>query len=256
MTDLGLTGRRILVTGGTSGIGLAAAEALLEEGAAVAIVGRSAPRLNAALESLRESYPNGRIIGATGDVASEESIQAAVEHLAGEFDGLDGLVSSAGIAGRYGDAPDAVSADDFLEVQRTNVVGTYLVVKAALPYLKRGADPTVTIIGSDSGFVAAPGMLAYNASKGAIVQLTRALSVELHEPFGIRVNSICPSVVDTPMSRDGMGVESFEDAPFPVCTPADIAWLVVSVSSPRSRTVNGTSLLADFGFHARSSFPA
>lgn len=256
MVDLGLKDRRFVVTGGTSGIGLAATEALLAEGAAVGIVGRSPQRLADATAQLRTSFPQGRIVGAAGDVSSEESIKDAVTKIADELGGLDGLVSSAGIAGNYGDAPDEVSAADFLEVQQVNVLGTYLAVKSSLPFLKQGADPTVTIIGSDSGFVAAPGMLAYNASKGAIVQLTRALSVELHEPFGIRVNSICPSIVDTPMSRDGMGVESFADAEFPVCSPEDIAWLVVTLSSPRSRTVNGASLLADFGYHARSSFPA
>jgi NAD(P)-dependent dehydrogenase (short-subunit alcohol dehydrogenase family) len=256
MVNLGLKGRRFLITGGTSGIGLAAAESLLEEGAAVGIVGRSEQRLDDALAQLRGKFPKGRIVGAAGDVASETSITAAVQQIAGELGGLDGLVGSAGIAGSYGDAPGEVDAADFLEVQQVNVVGTYLAVKATLPYLKEGTDSTITIIGSDSGFVAAPGMLAYNASKGAIVQLTRALSVELFEPFGIRVNSICPSIVDTPMSRDGMGVESFADAEFPVCSPADIAWLVLSVASPRSRAVNGASLLADFGYHARSSFPA
>lgn len=256
MVDLGLKDRRFVITGGTSGIGLAAAEALLEEGAAVGIVGRSPQRLADALAQLRVSFPQGRIVGAAGDVASEDSITAAVAQIAHDLGGLDGLVSSAGIAGSFGDAPHEVTAADFLEVQQVNVLGTYLAVKSSLPFLKQGADPSITIIGSDSGFVAAPGMLAYNASKGAIVQLTRALSVELHEPFGIRVNSVCPSIVDTPMSRDGMGVESFADAEFPVCSPEDIAWLVVSLSSPRSRTVNGASLLSDFGYHARSSFPA
>lgn len=256
MVDVGLTGRRFVITGGSSGIGLAAAEALLAEEAAVGIVGRSSKRLNAALKQLRATFPEGMVVGAAGDVAVEDSVKAAVEQIASELGGLDGLVGSAGIAGSYGEASDQVSAEEFLEVQRVNVVGTYLAVKAALPFLKQGADPAITIIGSDSGFVAAPGMLAYNASKGAIVQLTRALSVELHEAFGIRVNSICPSIVDTPMSRDGLGVSSFEGADFPVCAPADIAWLVVSLLSPRSRAVNGASLLADFGYHARSSFPA
>jgi dihydroanticapsin dehydrogenase len=196
------------------------------------------------------------VVGATGDVGDEDSLRAAVDQIAGQLDGLDHLVSSAGIAGTLGDAVDQVPAEEFLEVQRINVLGPFLLAKVALPYLKSGADPTCTLIGSDSGFVAVPGMLAYNASKGAVAQLTRALSVELHEPFGIRVNSVCPSIVDTPMARDGMGMESFADVGYPVSAPEDIAWLVLTLASRRSVAVNGVSLLADYGYHARSSFPA
>ena len=165
-------------------------------------------------------------------------------------------MGSAGVAGPLGDEVDAVPTDEFLDVLQINVVGPFLTAKLTLPYLKKGTTPTLNLIGSDSGFVAVPGMLAYNAAKGAIVQLTRALSVELYEPFGIRVNSVCPSIVDTPMSRNGMGIESFADIGYPVSTPDDIAWLVLSLMSPRSLAVNGVSLIADFGFHARSSFPA
>jgi dihydroanticapsin dehydrogenase len=112
------------------------------------------------------------------------------------------------------------------------------------------------MVGSDSGFVAVPGMLAYNASKGALVQLTRALSYELFDEHGIRVNSVCPSIVDTPMARRGLGVESFQDAAYPVNSPDDVARTVLFLSAPESRSLNGLNLLMDFGYTARSSFPA
>jgi dihydroanticapsin dehydrogenase len=256
MVSLGFEGSKVLVTGGTSGIGLAVARAFLEEGAAVGLVGRSAERMKTAVDQLRAERPGTAVVGVTGDVADEDALRDAVDQIAAELGGLDHVVSSAGVSGTLGDAVEDVPASEFLEVQRVNVVGPFLLAKATLPHLRSGAHPTYTLIGSDSGFVAVPGMLAYNASKGAVVQLTRALSVELHEPFGIRVNSVCPSIVDTPMARDGMGIESFADVGYPVSAPEDIAWLVLSLASRRSVAVSGVSLLADYGYHARSSFPA
>lgn len=256
MITLGLKDRNVLITGGTSGIGLAVADLFAGEQARVGIVGRSQERMESALKTLRTSHPEATIVGAVGDVADEDSMTNAVASIVAELGGIDHVVNSAGIAGPLGDTVDQVQADDFLEVQRVNVLGAFLAAKVTLPYLQEGINPTLTLVGSDSGFVTAPGMLAYNASKGAVVQLTRALSVELHEPHGIRVNSVCPSIVDTPMARDGMGMESFDGVDYPVSTPKNIAWLVLSLASPNSVTVNGVSLLADYGYHARSSFPA
>lgn len=255
MADLELAGRRVIVTGGTSGIGLAVADAFAAEGALIGLIGRSPERLHSALEDLRKDHPNATIVGGTCDVSDEAAMQTTMDQLVSQLGGLDHLVSSAGVAGSLGDTVDQVPAEEFLEVQRINVLGPFLAIKTALRYLREGQHPTYTLLGSDSGFVAVPGMLAYNASKGAIVQMTRALSTELYTD-GVRVNSVCPSIVDTPMSRDGMGVESFHDVGYPVSKPSDIAWLVLSLASPRSGAVNGVSLLADYGYHARSSFPA
>ncbi|WP_433710216.1 SDR family NAD(P)-dependent oxidoreductase [Nocardia sp. CA-084685] len=256
MITLGITGRNVLVAGGTSGIGLAVAEGAAGEGAGVGIIGRSPERLQNALTSLRTAHPGAKVVGATADVSDEASLNAAIEQITAELGGLDHVVSSAGIAGLLGQEVDEVAADEFLDVQRVNVLGPFLTAKAVLPHLKKGTAPTFTLIGSDSGFVAVPGMLAYNASKGAIVQFTRALSVELHAPHGIRVNSVCPSIVDTPLAREAMEIESFEGVDYPVSTAEHIAWLVLSLMSPNSIAVNGVSLVADYGFHARSNFPA
>lgn len=242
---------RVVVTGGASGIGLACARLFHSAGAQVGIVGRSPERLAAARQAVGDGAHT-----AIADVADEHAITGAIGELATAMGGVDALVVSAGIDGEMGASVHDVTAQGFREVLDVNVVGAFLAVQAALPRLEQSVSPSVTLVGSDSGFVAVPGMLAYNASKGAIVQLTRALAVELYDQYGIRVNSVAPSVVDTPMARRGLG-DAIMDAPdFPLQSPEDVAWSVAYLSSARARAINGTTLLSDFGYTGRSSFPA
>ncbi len=253
--DLQLNDARVIVSGGASGIGLACAGALLRQGARVGVISRQEAAIERALAGPLAAC-EGRVRTAVADVRDEASVSDAVVRLAAQLGGLDHVVASAGVEGEMGSPLEDVTGPGFRDVLDVNVLGTFLVVKHATPHLKLGSNPSVTIIGSDSGFVAAPGMLAYNASKGAVVQLTRALSFEMYEDFGVRVNSVCPSITDTPMARRGMGVESFDDVKFPVNSPEDVAWSVLFLCSPLSRAVNGVSLLSDFGYSGRSSFPA
>lgn len=256
-TDLdhrGLPGR-VVVTGGSSGIGLAVAAFFLAAGAHVGIIGRDPARLEAAAAGLRGEAP-GRVETACADVGDGARLGVAIDALALNMGGIDLLVAAAGVEGQMGASCEDVTEASFRDVLNTNVLGTFLAVRHALPHLKRAHHGSVVIVGSDSGFVAVPGMLAYNAAKGALVQLTRALAVELFDDYGIRVNSVCPSIVDTPMARRGLGVDSFENAPYPVQEPADIAWTVGYLASRHSRAINGVNLLSDFGYTGRSSFPA
>jgi NAD(P)-dependent dehydrogenase (short-subunit alcohol dehydrogenase family) len=253
--DMKLDGTRVLVSGGASGIGLACAAAFLQQGARVGVISRSDGTINNALGGALAGH-DGQLFTAVADVRDETAVSGAVAALAEQLGGIDHVVTSAGVEGEMGAKLEEVTGPGFRNVLDVNVLGTFLVVKHATPYLKQGPQSSVAIIGSDSGFVAAPGMLAYNASKGAIVQLTRALSFEMYEDLGIRVNSVCPSITDTPMARRGMEVDSFDDVPFPVNAPEDIAWAVLFLCSPLSRAINGVSLLSDFGYSSRSSFPA
>lgn len=253
--SLGLP-RRVAITGGASGIGLACARFFHESGAGVGLIGRSRTRLETAAATFATGNGAAQVVVADADVADEQAVTAAVDGIAHQLGGLDALVVCAGIDGEMGSAVSEVTAAGFREVLDVNVLGAFLAVKAALPYLKQSDAPTITLLGSDSGFVAVPGMLAYNASKGAIVQLTRALAVELYDNDRIRVNSIAPSVVDTPMARRGLGDEIMDNPEFPLQSAEDIAWSVAYVASRRARAVNGQTLLSDFGYTGRSSFPA
>ena len=261
--------RRVAITGGASGIGLACARLFLESGARVAIIGRSPDKLDAAVASLRDaedrsggvdnSAAEHRLVAEAVDVTDEAAMTGAIDRIAEQFGGLDALVVSAGIAPETGVLIPEVTLDAFRRTLETNVLGAFIAARAALPHLGAKDDRiggSITIIGSDSGFVAVPGMVAYNASKGAIVQLTRALAVEMQETHGVRVNSVAPSVVDTPMARNDLGDELMDNPNFPLQTAEDVAWSVAYLSSGRARAVNGHTLLSDFGYTGRSSFPA
>ena len=248
--------QRVVITGGASGIGLATAQAFLDEGARVGIISRSRQSMDQALQGPLSPYQDGRCHGVVADVADEAAMAQAFKEFDKQLQGISTVVASAGIEGEMGNAVQDVTSRDFLRVLEVNVLGVFHAVKHALPFLAEEPHAAITIIGSDSGFVAAPGMLAYNASKGALVQLTRALSFELFESHGIRVNSVCPSIVDTPMARRGLGVDSFDDSEYPVNSPSDVARTVLFLSSEGARAINGTNILSDFGYSARSSFPA
>lgn len=249
--------RRVAITGGASGIGLACAELFIESGADVALIGRSQEKLDRAAAQLgARAAGNARVLAIAANVSDEQAMTAALASAAESFGGLDALVVSAGVALETGKPVPEVSVAAFRETLEVNVLGAFIAVQAALPHLALAGHPSVTIIGSDSGFVAVPGMVAYNASKGAIVQLTRALAVELFESHGVRVNSVAPSVVDTPMARHDLGDEVMDQPNFPLQSAADVAWSVAYLSSKRARAVNGHTMLSDFGYSGMSSFPA
>ncbi|TCO59878.1 SDR family NAD(P)-dependent oxidoreductase [Actinocrispum wychmicini] len=251
---LDLAGKAVLVTGAASGIGSACARAFLAEGARVGLIDRSPiPPLVGDFtdEPVRQfGGLDGEVVAVQADVTDEQALASAVDTVAQRFGRLDVVVGCAGISGPVGTPVAETTAEDFATVLAVNVTGQFLLVKHCLPWLAPGAS--VVFLASDSAFVCAPGMAPYCASKGALVTLTKALAVELD---GVRVNCVCPSVVDTPMSRGDLG-DALDDPEFPVQATDDVAQHVLYLASARSRTVNGQAVLADFGVSARSGFPA
>ena len=166
------------------------------------------------------------------------------------------MVSCAGISGPVGTLLPDVTLAEWSEVLQVNLTGAFLVLRAAVVPLRRSPAASVVVVASDSAFVAAPGMVPYGASKAAVLQLARAAAVDL-APDGIRVNAVCPSIVDTAMSRGDLGLDAgFAAQPYPVQTADDVAAQIAFLASPVSRGVNATALVSDFGYSARSTFPA
>lgn len=248
-------GKRVLITGGSSGIGAAAARAFLREGAAVTIAGRSRKGLDAAVAR----HPG--ITTVEADVRKPSDCRRAVEAAAAVGSGLDILVNSAGI---YSEGPsDAVTEELWDSVMDTNLKGTFFMCRYAIPYLAESRG-TIINISSDSGLVGNNEAAVYCASKGGVTLLTKALAVEL-AARGIRVNAVCPGIVETPMVEKDFAASGYQSReeydricrePYPPGTdryvlPAEAAEAVLFLADRRRvESINGACLSVDFGLTA------
>jgi NAD(P)-dependent dehydrogenase (short-subunit alcohol dehydrogenase family) len=185
--------RAALVTGGASGIGLACTERLIAAGWRVGIVDRDAAALARAREALRDR-PGVRM--AELDVTDEAAAEVVLADMATAFGRIDGVVNSAGIAA---DMPVLdTPVELFRKILDVNVVGTFVVGRAVARLMKETGGGAIVNIASISGLRGSKGRAAYGASKGAVINLTQVMAVEL-APFAIRVNAVAPGPVDTPM---------------------------------------------------------
>jgi len=185
-----LSGRRILITGGGSGIGLETAALFVAEGARVSVLDRDA----AALHAMRARLPDVQAFEA--DVTDEGAIQAGVEKAAAAMGGLDGLANVAGIATRK--TFDETTLDIMKSTIAVNLLGPFVVAKAVVPHLRRAGGGTIVNVASGIALRPTPGKVAYGASKGGLIVMTKAMAVDLAAD-NIRVNVVCPGIIDTPM---------------------------------------------------------
>jgi NAD(P)-dependent dehydrogenase (short-subunit alcohol dehydrogenase family) len=196
----------VLVTGGGSGIGRATAERAAREGAAVAVVDRAAANAEETARLVNDA--GGRAVAYPCDVGDDDAVAATVQAIGRDLGRVTGVVTAAGIF----HGPDLqpahqVTVDDFVAVLRVNLVGTFAVIKHALPMLIDGGGAIVTI--ASTAAIRGHGYGAgYTASKGGVDALTRLLAVQ-YGAQGVRANCICPGGVDTPMTG---GVFATDDA--------------------------------------------
>lgn len=193
-----MSARRIVVTGGTAGIGLAVARRLIGDGHQVFICGRDQKRLGLALESLRSDGRCAQIGGASCDVRDLQSVQAMIAAATGAMGGLDGLVNSAGTA--FITDFEEISPPMWADILATNLTGVFNCCHAALPALKQaaadGGVADIVNVGSRSGRYAFRGGVGYNTTKFGLQGLTEAMFLDLSR-FGIRVGLVAPGTVAT-----------------------------------------------------------
>lgn len=239
-----MAGRRALVTGGASGIGLATARRLRSEGARVVVMDRSWP----------DDRPGPGIDRLTADVASPDQVTNAVLQSANTLGGpADVLVNAAGI---YRIRPLLeITHDEWDETLAVNLRGSFLVSRAvAAALIDAGQPGAIVTIGSTAALVAdaAEPTAHYNASKAGVLALTRQMAVEW-APHGIRANAVCPGVIDTPMLRlmdDPAAGQAYLDAGVPLRrlgTADEVAAVIVFLVSPDASYLTGVAVPVDGG---------
>ncbi len=257
-------GKTALITGGSSGIGLATATRLVAEGASVVILARDQGRIGEAVLALREvaavtgellGIDPPRVEGASVDVMDEDGVRLAADAAAKLGDRLDICIASAGMDGAADDALE-IPVEEFRKVLEVNVLGLFIAARAAAERMALDRlGGAIVLVASVNGLIAEPEFADYNTSKGGAVMLAKSLAKDW-AGRGIRVNAICPGYVDTPMTAAYLA-----DPPTAativgripmgrVADPSEIAAAIAFLASDDASYVTGTAMIVDGGWTA------
>jgi NAD(P)-dependent dehydrogenase (short-subunit alcohol dehydrogenase family) len=244
-----LNNKVVLITGAGSGIGRATAILFAQEGAKVALVGRTASKL----EETAKAIPGEGVFCRAADLSRREAAREAADECAAHFGGLDIVVNNAGISRQRG----LLETDEPLwdELVAHNIKNPFWVAQAVVPWLARRGGGVIINISSSLGIKPSPGFGAYAMTKAALQMLTLSLAQE-HAKDRIRANTICPAVVDTPLHEtyltpEGAKRRKEEMAHFyplaRIGTPEEVAQAALYLASDEASWLTGTTLLLDGG---------
>ena len=244
-----------IVTGGGSGIGRAIALAVAREGGKVAVFGRRREPLDVVVSEIARG--GAEAIAVNGDVIHDRETRKAVDEAEKAFGRVNVLVNNAGLLSVS--TVENITEDEWDRVVATNLKGPFLMSRGVLPAMRRAGGGSIVNIGSVLGLVAMRDRAAYCASKGGVTLLTKAMALD-HAHEEIRVNCICPAIVETDLIRDlfskteeGRQARDARMAGLPLGRfgqPADIAELAVFLASDESSWMTGTVIPVDGGLTA------
>lgn len=252
-TQKRLAGRRILITGGASGIGLATARRFISEGARIALLDRDSAALNKARDQLGEGAHIFDV-----DLSDAPAVEPAVRKAVDALQGLDGVVNAAGISLRK--HFDATSFEEWRQVISINLDAVFLVSQAALPWLRKSGSGTIVNVASGAAMRPSPDFSAYCASKGGVAMLSKAMAMDLADDH-IRVNSLCPGIIYSPMVERSLARAPDREAAIEAYTGKrvmkrfgsvdEVADAALFLTSDESSFMTGASLVIDGGstFH-------
>jgi NAD(P)-dependent dehydrogenase (short-subunit alcohol dehydrogenase family) len=250
--DVDLSGRTAIVTGGTSGIGRATAELLAGAGANVAITGRDETRGAEVLDRVRELGAGALFVRA--DVRSAADCERTVGDTLEAFGRVDVLVNNAGVY--QGNTALGCSEEEWDRQLDTNLKGTFLMSRAVLPHMIERGSGSIVNNASDWGLVGGAEAVAYCASKGGVVLMTKAMAID-HGPQGIRINAVCPGDTDTPMEtldaeQHGIPWDEYvavnSQRPLGrMGAPEEVARAIVFLASDDASFITGAALAIDGG---------
>lgn len=250
--------RVALVTGAGSGIGRASARSLALEGYSVGLLGHSQDDLDATMLEITESGGNSFVLNA--DIANQRQIEEAARELVHRYGSLDVVVANAGINGVW--APiDDLTLEEWNKTISTNLTGTFLTIRATVPFLKRAGGGSIIVVSSINGTrtFTTPGATAYTATKAAQVAMVQQLALELARHH-IRINAVCPGEIETNIDAN-TALRQEDQTAIPVIWPegqvpitggrpgtsSDVADVIAFLASDKARHITGSPIWVDGG---------
>jgi len=250
-----LSGKVALVTGGGTGIGRAIALAFAREGASVCVAGRRLEKLREVIGEIQKQ--GGAGLAMECDVTRAREVERAVKGAVERFGRLNVLVNNAGVV--HVSTVEGISEEEWDQLMTVNVKGPFLMARAVLPEFRKGGGGVIVNIGSVLGLFAVKDRAAYCASKGGVTMLTKAMALD-HAHENVRVNCICPSIVETDLlkgvfdeSERGQAWLKARLATIPlgrIGKPADVAEMAVFLASEESSWLTGAAIPLDGGISA------
>jgi len=244
-----------VITGGAGGIGSTVGQVFCEEGAGVVLVDHDSATLEAVARQLREAIPGAQVLAVAADISSEAEAMRAAQEAMARFGQIDILVNNAGIR-EYWPLAEA-PAESWQKILGVNLLSYAFMAKAALPALRASGAGSIVNISSTYGVTGRAGMGQYDATKAAILALTRTLAFE-EAGHGVRVNAVCPGATLTPFhvrraQQKGRGAEDLQQEYLQDCLmhrwcdPREVAYPILWLASGEASYITATTLMVDGG---------